>query len=109
MAHSKEIVSAVETLAKDIKLISQEKLKWSDKIDRSVKLVVLQVEKISGSWKGEDKKALAMAIILDVWEKYLNIKRLHDFIEKPLVRWAADKAIEAAVSLFNRTGVFSNK
>ncbi len=112
MSKSKEVLQMIDDLTLQIKDIKSKPGQWWEKLDKIVTITVSSVELGFEEWKGEDKKALAEAVILDLWFKNFNSKFIPDFIERPvakkLISYIVDKAIEATVALFNRKGVFKH-
>ena len=96
----------IEELAKDFKTIAKSEGKWFSKLDNIIKLIVLQVERVKESAKGKEKKAVALELIMDVWDKYLNLKNIPDVFERPVIKFFAGKLIDAAVAFFNKNGTF---
>ena len=113
MGHAaEEIAAMIWKLQAQIKYIKKQPGEWWEKIDKIATLTVKEVEVGYEAWKGEDKKALAEGVILELYFKNFNIRWLPDFIERPaakrLVHYVVDKAIDSIVAAFNRAGVFKH-
>lgn len=110
MPDAAQIIMMVDDLTKTVKVLKKQPGAWWEKLDKIVSHVVKEVENIAGDLEGQDKKALAEAVILELYFKHLNSKYIPDFIERPaarkLVGFMVDKLIELAVSTYNKTGVF---
>jgi len=102
-----EIISESE---KEIRAIIKKGGKWYDVLDSVARLASNETEKFAGiDWTGKDKKKFALDLSEALWFQYANQKRLPDFIERPLVRFIADRAIETFVALMNRLGKWKHK
>ena len=97
----------IEELTKDFKTIGSSGGKWWVRVDKSIKLIVLYVQKFKEKAEGKDKKTLAMDLIMEVWEKYLNLKKIPDIVERPLVKFLASRAIETWVIYYKKEGILS--
>lgn len=110
MAHTKQIVEMMEKLAEDIKYLKGIKEPWWQRLDKIVQLVVKAVEEIGQGMHGEDKKVLAEDVILQLYLKNFNNKWIPDFLEakvaKKLIQYIVDRAIDAWVAAYNRSGFF---
>jgi hypothetical protein len=102
-----EVISDVE---KEIKKIVNGGGKWYDIAGKIAEVASAQAEIVAGiDWSGKDKKKFSMDVAEAIWFKYANLKRVPDFVERPLVRFILDKAIEAFVALQNRLGKWQHK
>lgn len=82
-------------------------------LEEVTKAVAMEVEAYSEAnkddWTSVAKKDFAMQLAESLWFEYANIKALPDFIERIVFRRVASWAIDSAVAVFNKTGVFTKK
>ena len=105
MSDKELLLEVIENVESQIKAIKKAGGKWWVILDKVAQLAATQTEKVAGvDWSGVDKKEFSMEIVDYLWFRYANIKQIPDFIEKPLVKFIASKAIEAFVALMNKSG-----
>lgn len=82
-------------------------------LEEVAKAVSLEVEAYSEAnkedWTSLAKKDFAMKLAESLWFEYANVKALPDFIERIVFKRVASWAIDSAVAVFNKTGVFTKK
>ena len=104
-----DLTKLVDKVGDQIESIIKSKNGWLTKLGQLVEVIVPEVEVIGETWKGAEKKELAMTLIDQLWFRYLDIKKLPNFIEKVLVSNVSSFVIDKTVSILNKTGVFSHK
>ena len=109
MSHSADLMAIVDKLDSLIKNILNSKQAWYEKLGLIVEAIVPEIEKIGETWKGSEKKTLAMEVTQELYFKYLESKYIPNFIEKILVNKISSIAIDKFVALMNKTGVFKHK
>lgn len=108
MSHSADLLMIVDKLGSTITQILKSPNRWYDKVGQVVEAIVPEIEKIGETWKGAEKKTLAMEVTEELYFKYLNSKYIPDFIERMLVRKIASIAIDKFVALMNKRGIFTH-
>ena len=104
------ILEVIEQVEGEVKKIKSTGGKWWVILEKVAQLASTQTEKIATiDWTGVEKKEFALNLFEDLWFKYVNIKQIPDFLERPLVHWIASNAIEAFVSLMNSSGKWLHK
>ena len=109
MSHSQDMLDAIAKLDGEIKVVLTSKTAWYKKIDGIVRLIVPQVEQIGETWKGTEKKALALELVDDLWFRFVDLKWIPNELEKLILKTAASFAIDSAVRYFNEKGIFKHK
>ena len=108
MSHSEKIVAMIDAISGQVNDIRKGSGNWWEKLDQIIRLVVISTETIDKELKGEDKKEIATAVLLDLQQKYFNAPFIPDFIERPLVAHLINKGIDSAVSALNKAGIFKH-
>lgn len=109
MGHADNIVAMIDQLTGQVKDIRKGPGNWWEKLDQIIRVVVISTETLDTELKGQDKKDIATAVLLDLQQKHFNAPWIPDFIEKPLVAFLINKGIDSAVELLNKQGIFSHK
>lgn len=104
-----DLTKLVDKVGDQIESIIKSKNGWLTKLGQLVEVVIPEVEVIGETWKGKEKKELAMTLINDLYFKYLQSNKIPDWLESIFVKRVASFTIDKFVALLNSKGIFTHR